>query len=124
MQSFNERVYALVRLIPPGKVLSYGRIAALLNKPRGARAVGWAMNALPAGSDVPWHRVVNAAGRISLRGDILSAHEQRALLEAEGIHFDAQDELKLLDFRHTLWRPSPWEIRALVDSDDPDDSSF
>jgi methylated-DNA-protein-cysteine methyltransferase-like protein len=118
MKSFNERVYALVRHIPRGNVLSYGQIAALLNQSRGARAVGWALNRLPADSDVPWQRVVNAAGRISPRGDKLDMQVQRALLEAEGVHFDEQDDLKLRDFKRILWRPSPWEIRALVDSDD------
>ncbi len=120
MKSFNEQIYALVRHIPRGKVMSYGQIAALLEKPRGARAVGWAMAA--AGPDVPWHRVLNSAGRISLRGDMLSAHEQRARLEAEGVYFDAQDDLKLRDFKKVQWHPSPWEVRALVDSDDSVDS--
>ncbi len=119
MKSFNERVYALVKQIPRGKVLSYGQVAGLLGVPSGARAVGWAMNALPAGSDVPWHRVVNAAGRISFRGDMISAHEQRARLEAEGVHFDEHDELRLRDFKNVLWRPTPFEIRSLIDSDDP-----
>ena len=67
--SFNQLVYALVRHIPPGKVLNYGRVAYLLGVPRGARAVGWALSLLKHGDQgVPWHRVVNAHGRVSIKG--------------------------------------------------------
>jgi methylated-DNA-protein-cysteine methyltransferase-like protein len=120
MKSFNEQVYALVRHIPRGKVLTYGQIAALLGNPMGARAVGWALNSLRDGTDVPWQRVVNASGQISLRGDT-GVQIQRSLLEAEGLQFDEQDERKLRDFKQALWRPSPFEIRTLVDSDVSDD---
>ena len=80
-----DRIYNLVRKIPEGKVAAYGQIARWLGMPRGARTVGWALRALKSGNDVPWHRVVNARGRISLNDDGL----QRALLEAEGVVFDA-----------------------------------
>jgi methylated-DNA-protein-cysteine methyltransferase-like protein len=86
--TFNERVYALVRRIPRGKVATYGWIAAALDNPRGAREVGWALNQLPAGSDVPWHRVVNRERQISGRSDSHFAIRQRALLESEGIYFE------------------------------------
>ena len=55
-----EEVYEIVRLIPPGRVMNYGQVAALCSRPLTPRAVGWAMHGCP--SDVPWHRVVNAAG--------------------------------------------------------------
>jgi methylated-DNA-protein-cysteine methyltransferase related protein len=100
-------------------VLTYGQIAALLDNPMGARAVGWALNSLHDGTDVPWQRVVNASGQISLRDDV-GVQIQRSLLEAEGLQFDAQDARKLRDFKQTLWRPSPFEIRALVDPDSGD----
>src|SRR5437868_609314 len=61
--SFNERVWALVRSIPRGRVATYGQIAGLLDRPLAARAVGGAMRECPTG--VPWHRVVNATGKIS-----------------------------------------------------------
>ena len=113
---FNELVYALVRCIPPGKVLTYGQVARLLDVPRGARAVGWAMRALPNGTDVPWHRVINAKGGISTgyaeNGELV----QRTLLEAEGVQFDAEGHTKLLGPEGVLWKPSPWEVRALVDA--------
>jgi len=83
-----SRIYSVVALIPSGRVSTYGRVAALAGMPGQARQVGYALAALPAGSDVPWHRVINAKGEISARssGD---GHGQRDLLEREGIAFDA-----------------------------------
>ena len=85
------RVYALVRRIPEGRVATYGQIARWLGWPRGARTVGWALRALSPGSGVPWHRVVNARGRISQR----EVEAQRERLEAEGIFFDEGGGLDL-----------------------------
>lgn len=107
----NLMVYALVRRIPPGRVLTYGRVAALIGMPRGAREVGWALSNLPAGSDVPWHRVVNAEGRISVRGPG-AAEAQRERLIAEGVKFDKDDPLKLQTFDVILWSPAPLEVQA------------
>jgi methylated-DNA-protein-cysteine methyltransferase-like protein len=115
--NFNAQVYALIRRIPPGKVLTYGRVAALLEVARGARAVGWALRRLPDDSDVPWQRVINAAGRISTRYVEHGELVQRALLEAEGVRFDDQDCVKLHGPDGVLWKPSPWEIRDLIDPD-------
>jgi len=84
---FSPRVYALVRQIPPGRVVSYGGVAALLGRPRGARGVGSALSALPGDSDVPWWRVVNREGRITTSSLDHTAQEQRARLEAEGVEF-------------------------------------
>ena len=85
---FFERVYDLVQQIPVGRVATYGQVAALLGTPRGARAVGWALRALPASRarTVPWHRVVGAGGRISLRGGS-GPVEQRRRLRREGVRF-------------------------------------
>ncbi len=68
-EGFFARVYALVRRVPRGRVVTYGQVAAMLGVARGARAVGWAMRALPDELEgcVPWHRVVGAGGRISPR---------------------------------------------------------
>ena len=93
--SFFEQVYQAVRRIPPGKVATYGQIARLLGKPRAARTVGWALHSLPGGSDVPWQRVVNAKGTISLDARGPGGAIQRALLEAEGITFDDEDRIDL-----------------------------
>src|SRR5262249_6237009 len=83
---FHERVYAVVRSIPPGRVTTYGDVAAALGLRSAARQVGYALAALPAGRpDVPWHRVVNHAGRVSLRADGRPSAEQRRWLAREGV---------------------------------------
>ncbi len=101
-EEFNQQVWALVRQIPPGKVSTYGKIAALLAPPAGmdikaylafgARWVGGAMAACP--QDVPWQRVINSQGKVSLRPDGEGGH-QRELLEAEGVMFDEHDRVDL-----------------------------
>lgn len=104
--SFYDQVYAVVRRIPPGRVTSYGRIARMLGRPRAARAVGYALNGLkdkrndPTFRPVPWHRVVNASGRISIVNRESSAADQAALLRDEGIV--VSDQLKI-DLDHYLW---------------------
>ena len=96
-----EAVWALVRTIPSGRVMTYGQVATLLGSPRGARQVGFAM--FYAGlTDVPWHRVVNARGEISPGGHPDRPAVQRALLEAEGVAFDADGRI---DLQRYGWRP-------------------
>jgi methylated-DNA-protein-cysteine methyltransferase-like protein len=90
-----------VRRIPRGRVATYGQIAALAGIPNGARQVGYAMHALPAGSRVPWHRVINAQGAISLRANGSADRKQRAMLEREGVRFDAAGRIDLVRWR---WR--------------------
>ena len=87
--SLYQQIYGIVRLIPHGKVASYGQIAAMLDSCT-PRMVGYAMAALSSGSDVPWHRVINSQGRISQRSGGDDEIIQWALLEAEGICFDEQ----------------------------------
>lgn len=101
-EEFNQQVWALVRQIPAGKVSTYGKIAALLPTPPsmdikaylafGPRWVGGAMAACP--QDVPWQRVINSQGKVSLRPGGGGAH-QRELLEGEGIVFDEHDRVDL-----------------------------
>ena len=81
--SFAPAVWLVVRRIPRGRVATYGQIAAVLGRPRAARAVGRAMRDCPGG--VPWHRVVNASGGISPRARMESMLTQRMLLIREGI---------------------------------------
>lgn len=92
MRNFYEQVYAVVRRIPRGKVTSYGRIAQMLGRPRAARAVGYAMNALKdkdeTYADVPWQRVINSQGRISIVNRDNSANQQAQRLREEGIVVD------------------------------------
>ncbi len=88
---FYEQVYAVVRRVPRGRVTSYGRVAAMLGHANAARAVGYALNALrdrrpnPAYDDIPWQRVVNSQGRISLPNTDGGADRQVELLRAEGV---------------------------------------
>src|SRR5688572_5271069 len=89
MNTFTARVYSLVREIPRGRVLSYGAVAALVGKRRAARGVGQALATLPDDSDVPWWRVLNSRGEISLRGVGSIERLQRTLLEREGVKFDS-----------------------------------
>jgi len=97
-----QRIYAVVSRIPRGRIATYGQVAALARLPRQARFVGYALHALPADSDVPWHRVVNAAGRISLRADTLGHDElQGHLLRREGVRFVA-GVISLAKYR---WQP-------------------
>ena len=91
--SLFEQIYLVVRRIPPGQVATYGQIARLLGMAHAARTVGWALRALPEGSDVPWQRVINARGTISL--DPYGAAIQRALLESEGVLFDEHGRVDL-----------------------------
>ena len=107
--AFNDKVYALVSRIPPGKVLSYGRVAQLIGVPHGARAVGWALHALANERGVPWQRVINAKGYISTSCLDHTADMQRALLEAEGIAFD---EHGLVDMKRFMWPITIWEVQA------------
>ena len=114
--NFYEQVYAVVRRIPRGKVTSYGRVAQMLGAPNAARAVGYALRALndkrndPTYDDVPWQRVVNSQGRISIVNRENSAQDQAALLRAEGV--EVNEHLKI-DLAIYLW-----EGLHLVEIDD------
>ncbi|UCD98821.1 MAG: MGMT family protein [Chloroflexota bacterium] len=109
--AYFEKVWTLVRQIPPGKVSTYGRIAALITPPpgmsvqayrvRGPRMVGGAMAACP--DNVPWQRVINAQGKVSIRAGEGGA-SQRSLLEGEGVEFDDKDRVDLERF---LWDGPP-----------------
>jgi methylated-DNA-protein-cysteine methyltransferase-like protein len=88
MSDFAANVYRIVKKCPRGKIVSYGGVAAMLGQPRAARAVGKALNALPDGTDVPWWRVVNSRGEVSIRGVQHGEILQRTLLEREGIKFE------------------------------------
>ena len=106
-QAFNQQVWALVRQVPAGRVATYGQIALMLPPPmgiefeayrvQGPRWVGAAMAACP--DDVPWQRVINSQGKISLRP---GAERQRALLEEEGIEF-VKDKI---DLKKYGWNPN------------------
>lgn len=92
-----ESIYALVRQVPPGRVITYGQVARLVGG-CSARMVGYAMAALSEGMDVPWQRVINARGRISPHGFGYGSALQRQLLEEEGIIFRPDGSMDLDEY--------------------------
>ena len=105
-----ERIWKAVAAIPRGEVASYGGIARRAGLPRRARLVGHALKVAPASLRLPWHRVLNAQGRISLPAGSKAHRTQRRLLEAEGVRFsngrvDPASTGSALDLDALLWRP-------------------
>ncbi|HPY40501.1 MAG TPA: MGMT family protein [Thiolinea sp.] len=110
--SKQARIYEVVKQIPEGSVATYGDIANLTGLPRHARLVGYSLNALPESSDVPWYRVVNSQGQLSVaKLSHASAAEQRERLLAEGVEFTAQGRVALKKCR---WQPHPLEWEAFI----------
>ena len=97
---FTQKVKALIRQIPSGKVASYGLIAALAGNPRAARQVAWILHSSSSAEKLPWHRVINRKGKISLKP--YGGYEiQKQLLLEEGVVFNEKDTIDLNRF---LWR--------------------
>ena len=100
---FDQRVYAVVAAIPPGRLATYGQVADWIGAYGCARQVGWALRRLSLPSALPWHRVVNARGCIAMSlSREGSDWMQRDLLIAEGIPVDLNG---ILPLKHFLWRP-------------------
>lgn len=110
-----EQVYEIVKMIPPGKVYTYGLVSNRMNKRLSAAAVGWAMNALGnakegnkySSSTVPWHRVINSKGKLStqietgmISADGRPVNRQRLLLEQEGVRFRDDGSIDMTKY---LW---------------------
>jgi methylated-DNA-protein-cysteine methyltransferase-like protein len=116
--NFYVQVYKVAQQIPAGKVTSYGRIALMLGHPNAARAVGYALSALKApdspelftSATVPWQRIVNSQGRISIHHREQTAQEQARLLRAEGVEVDEYGRVNLDRYL--------WEGLHLVEIDD------
>lgn len=87
--------YEVILRIPQGKVATYGQVATLAGYPGYARQVGYALHATPSNLDLPWHRVINAKGMISIKSDGPFENIQRQLLESEGIVFDHKNRVPL-----------------------------
>jgi methylated-DNA-protein-cysteine methyltransferase-like protein len=92
---FNQRIWQVVAAIPPGRVATYGQVAHKAGMARAARRVGQALRGLPANTRIPWHRVVNAQGRISLPEGSGSHAIQRDRLEQEGVPFSIRGKIDL-----------------------------
>jgi len=100
---FFEQVYAVVRLIPKGRITSYGAIAAYLGSKKSSRMVGWAMNASHGLMDVPAHRVVNRVGALSGKMHFSTPNKMQELLEEENILI-VNDQI--VDFKNHFWDPN------------------
>ncbi len=115
--SLSAKVYALVRACPPGRVTTYGWLAAAVGYPRGARMVGWMMAATPNGLDVPAHRVINKSGELTGARAFGARDRMRQLLEEDGVTFEPDGHV---DMKRYGWDPridlNPDELRAILDS--------
>ena len=105
---FYQQIYRVVEQIPAGKVATYGQVAELAGLPGHARQVGYAMNALSENSTLPWHRVINAQGRVSSRSEPGAENMQKLLLEEEGISCSKKGKALLKDYQ---WVPVPGELK-------------
>ena len=110
-----EKIYRLVLRIPPGRVMTYGQVARLLEERYSPRLVGWAMHATPHDErNIPWHRVINSRGAISTGRVIVQEPDlQRLMLEAEGVVFDNRGHC---DLRIYQWSPRQRAARAKIES--------
>jgi methylated-DNA-protein-cysteine methyltransferase related protein len=100
MTPFQQTVYNVVQLVPPGMVVSYGQVAAYIGAPRAARQVGWAMRSMEGEPDFPWWRVINNAGKITIKGNqFATAKLQKELLQAEGVEVNNEYELDIARYR-------------------------
>ena len=103
--SLYNRIYKLVKQIPKGQVATYGQIAKMVGR-CGPRQVGYAMSHTPQGKKIPWQRVVNSQGRISVRKDGAEDPQQMKLLKREGVIFSRSGKI---DFAEYAWFGPDWE---------------
>ncbi|MBD1382241.1 MGMT family protein [Metabacillus arenae] len=101
MTAFTERVIHIIQQIPPGKVMTYGQIAKFAGSPRGARQVVRILHSMSKKYNLPWHRVINAKGEISIKDEELF-QVQKMSLESEGIMFKSHNCISLEDY---LYQP-------------------
>lgn len=100
MEQFLPQIFSVIHQIPIGKVTTYGEVAKMSGFPGYARQVGKALSQLPEGSRLPWHRVINSKGEISLQGNDML--RQKAKLEQEGVEVSDGGKVKLNKYR---WHP-------------------
>ena len=105
MIDFFEKVYVIVRQIPKGRVASYGQIASLISTPRAARMVGTALRSLSDTADIPWHRVINSKGIITIDNINYPREEQANRLMAEGVVVTVVNGDYVIDVSQYLWVP-------------------
>lgn len=100
--TFFDDVYEVVKLVPKGRVTSYGAIANYLGAKGSARIVGWAMNQTPQGQEIPAHRVVNRLGVLSGKSSFSQPNLMEARLMEEGVHLEGD---KIVNFKEVFWDP-------------------
>jgi methylated-DNA-protein-cysteine methyltransferase related protein len=104
---YRERVFRIVRMIPAGRVMTYGQIAEILGEGYTPRTVGFVMHS--SNDKTPWHRVINAQGGCSTRGLVLPHDKQQRMLEAEGISFDKRGRCNLQEY---VWIPEQAKVKG------------
>ncbi len=97
-EDFLQHLYTALAAIPAGRVVTYGQLAVLAGRPGGARWAGRVLSQLPEGSQLPWHRVINAQGRLSFPTGSAAFVRQQVLLTAEGVEFRASGRIDLKRF--------------------------
>jgi methylated-DNA-protein-cysteine methyltransferase-like protein len=99
--NFREKVIAAVGKVPHGKVVSYGQVAAYCGSPRASRQVGWMLHTLDGNNQVPWWRVINTKGVISIKGNLMSTPlAQKNFLESEGVEVDENFSIDIERYRY------------------------
>jgi len=96
--TFTDNAINVIKSIPRGKVATYGQIAALAGNPRAARQVVWILHSSSEKENLPWHRVINGKGKISLEPGY-GFELQKSMLEKEGIKFGLEDKIDLACFQ-------------------------
>ncbi|WKA53783.1 MGMT family protein [Planococcus shixiaomingii] len=105
MEPFTEKAIHIIQAVPPGKVMTYGQVARQAGSPRGARQIARLLHSMSAKHELPWHRIVNAQGKIVV-ADEESRYTQRALLEGEGVEIGRNGQIDLEVYRHDCTDPS------------------
>lgn len=100
MTELSKRIVQIIKSVPKGKVLSYGGVAALAGSPRGARQVSWLLKSQSDKENLPWWRIINSKGRISIK-DPVGYDLQKSYLEDEGVEIDSTGQI---DLKLYLWR--------------------
>jgi len=104
---YRERVFQIVRMIPKGRVMTYGQIAEILGEGYTPRTVGFVMHS--SNDKTPWHRVINAQGGCSTRGLVLPHDKQQRMLEAEGVSFNTRGRCSLEKY---VWIPELAKLKG------------
>jgi len=110
-KSMYERIYSVVSMIPPGRIATYGQIARIAGG-CSARNVGYAMSSVPHDSDVPWHRVINSRGQVSVRSHGEPCNAQQQMLQSEGIIFSESGKADLDRFGWLIETDAGMHIRS------------